>query len=168
MADPIWQTWNFGNSTIFAQLCTRGFPGSLITNIKLDFQNCADFELILMRYSVRFPFHLIFSHAALSNRYCKLFCSNFILDISGSIIYYESIHNSHITSFSRSASESELSEPESYRIGVVTFSSKLFSDASTSYSTWKSTERLFRSCDIGMRMTTTNWISQELGIIHSL
>ena len=39
MADPIWRTWIFWNSTIFAQLCTLGFSGSLITNFKLDFQN---------------------------------------------------------------------------------------------------------------------------------
>ena len=73
MADPIWRTWNFGNSTIFEQFCTRGFSGSLITNYKLDSQNSAD--LTLMRYSVCFPSHLIFSHVALSNRCGKFFCS---------------------------------------------------------------------------------------------
>ena len=119
-----------------------------------------------MRYSVCFPFHLIFFHVALSNGYCKFFCSDFILAISSSIVYRESIHNSLITSFSRPASEPELSESESFRFGAVTFLSKLFSDASTSYSTWEATERLFRSCDMAMRMTTTNWISQEIGIIY--
>ena len=39
MADLIWRTWHFGNSTIFAELCTQGFSGSLITNFKLDFLN---------------------------------------------------------------------------------------------------------------------------------
>ena len=122
-----------------------------------------------MRYSVCFPFPLIFSHAALSNRYCKFFCFDFILAISGSIpenAISESIHNSLITSFSRPASEPELSESESFRFSTVTFSSKLFSDASTSYSTWKGTERLFCSCDMAMRMTTTNWVSQEIRIIY--
>ena len=52
MADPISRTWNFGNSTILPQLCTREFSGSLITNIKLDFQKSAEFKLILMRYFV--------------------------------------------------------------------------------------------------------------------
>ena len=103
-----------------------------------------------------FLFHLIFSHAALSNRYYKFFCSNFILAISGSIVYYESIHNSLVASYFRSASEPELSELESFRFGVVTFLSKLFSDAPTSYSTWEGTERHFRSCDIARRMTITN------------
>ena len=103
-----------------------------------------------MRYSVCFPFPLIFSHVALSNRYYKFFCSDFILAIS------ESIQNSLITSFSRPASEPELSESESFRFGAVTFSSKLFSDASTLCSTWEGIERLFCSCDMAMRMTTTN------------
>ena len=120
IVDTIWRTWNFGNFTIFAQLCTRGFSGSLITEFKLDFQNSVDFEFILMIYSVCFPFYLIFSHVVLSNRYFKFFCSNFILAISGSIVYYESIHNSLITSFFRSASEPGLSEPESFRFGAVT------------------------------------------------
>ena len=105
-----------------------------------------------MRYSVLFPFNLIFSHVALSNKNCKFFCSDFILAISGSIVYHDSIQNSLITSFSRSAPEPELSEPQSFRRGAVTFSSKLFSDASTSYSTWEGTERLFRYCDMSMRM----------------
>ena len=52
-----------------------------------------DFEFILMSYSVCFPFHLTFSHVALSNRYYKFFCSNFILAICGSVVYYTSIHN---------------------------------------------------------------------------
>ena len=118
----------------FLKLCDfrttlySGVLGSLITNFKLDFQNSADFELILMRYSVCSPLHLIFSHVALSNRYYKFFCSNFILAIPGSIVYYESIHNFLITSFPRSASEPELSEPESW-FSAVTFPSKLFSDA---------------------------------------
>ena len=60
-----------------------------------------------MSYFVCFPFHLIFSHVALSNRYYKFFCSGFILAISGSIVYHESIQNSLITSFSRPASEPE-------------------------------------------------------------
>ena len=78
-------------TTISAQLCTRGFSGSLITNFKLDFQNSTDFELILMRYSM-FPVspnHRIDS----LNKYCKFFCSDFILTISGSIVYHEGIHN---------------------------------------------------------------------------
>ena len=87
-----------------------------------------------------FPFHLIFSHVVLSNRYCKFFCYNFILAIFRSIVYYESIRNSLITSFFRSASEPELSEPESFIFGTVTLSSKLFSDASTLYSTYVSTK----------------------------
>ena len=132
----------FGNSTILTQLCTLEFSGPLISNFKLDFQNSTDFELILMRHSVCFPFHLIFSHVALSNRYCKFFCSDFILAISGSIVYHESIHNSLIIRFSRSVSESKLSEKESFRFGAVTISSKLFSDASTLYSTWEGPERL--------------------------
>ena len=119
-----------------------------------------------MRYSGCFPFHQIFSHVALSNRYCKFFCSDFILAISGSIIYHESIHNSLITSFSRPASEPELSESESFRFRAVTLSLKLFSDASTSYSTWEDRDRLFRSCYMAVRTTTTNWISQEIGIIY--
>ena len=122
-----------------------------------------------MRYSVCFPFPLIFSHVALSNRYCKLFCFDFILAICGSIpvnAISEGIHSSLITYFSRPASEPQLSDSESFRFGAVTFSSKLFSDASTSYSTWEGTERLFCSCDMAMRMKTTNWVSQELGIIY--
>ena len=113
-----------------------------------------------------FPFHLIFSHVALSIKYCKCFCSDFILAISGSIVYHQSIFNSLITSFSRFASEPELLEPESFKFGSLTFSSKLLSDTCTSYTTWEGTERLFRSWDMLMRMTTTNWISQELGIIY--
>ena len=119
-----------------------------------------------MRYTVWSVFHLSFYHVALSNRYYKFFCSDFILAISGSIVYHESIHNSLITFFSRPASEPELSESESFRFGAITFSSKLFSVASTSYSTWEGTERLFRPCDMAIRMTTTNWISQEIGIIY--
>ena len=78
-----------------------------------------------MRYSVCFPFPLIFSHVAFSNRYCKFFCPDFILAISGSIVYHESIHNSPITSFSRPASDPELSELESFRFGAVTFFIKI-------------------------------------------
>ena len=52
-----------------------------------------DFEFILMSYSVCFPFHLTFSHVALNYRYYKFFCFNFIFAISGSVVYYESIHN---------------------------------------------------------------------------
>ena len=52
-----------------------------------------DFEFILMSYSVCFPFHLTFSHIALSNRYCKFFWSNFILAISGNAVNHESIHS---------------------------------------------------------------------------
>ena len=59
------------------------------------------------------------SSETLSNRYCKFFCSNFILAISGRIVYYESIHNSLITSLFRSASEPELSEPGYFRFGAV-------------------------------------------------
>ena len=89
-----------------------------------------------MRYSVCFPFHLIFFYVVLSNRYCKFFYSDFILAMSGSVIYHESIRNSLITSFSRPASEPELSVSESFRFGAVTISSKLCSEVSTSYSTW--------------------------------
>ena len=78
-----------------------------------------------MRYSVCFPFLLIFSHVPFSNRYYKFFCFDFILAIS------ESIHNSLITSFSRPASKLELSESESFKFGAVTFPSNFFSDAST-------------------------------------
>ena len=117
---------------------------------RIGFLNSIEFELILMRYSVCFPFSLIFFYLARSNRYCKFFCFDFILAIS------ESIHNSLITSFSRPASEPKLSGSESFGFGAVTFPSKLFFDASTSYSTWEGTERLFCSCDMAMRMTTTN------------
>ena len=119
-----------------------------------------------MRYCVCFPFPLIYSHVALSNRYCKFFCSDFILAISGSIVYHESNHNSLITSFSRPASEPELSELESSGFGAVNFLSKLYSDTSTLYFTWEGTERFFCSCDMVLRMTTTDWISQEIGIIY--
>ena len=109
-----------------------------------------------MKYSVSFPFPLIFSHVALSYRCCKFFCSDFILAISGSIVYHESIHNSLITSFPRPTSEPELSELESFIFGAVTFLLKLYSDTSTLYVTWEGAEPFFRSCDKVLRMTTTN------------
>ena len=104
-----------------------GISGSLITNFKLDFSNSTDFKLILMRYSVCFPFPLILYNVGLSNRYCKFFCFDFIL---------------------------------------LTFLSKLYSEIPTLYFTWEGTERLFRPSDLVLRMTTTNWISQELCIIY--
>ena len=140
----------------FRMTLYSGVLGSLITNFKLDFLNSTDFELILMRYSVCFPFPLIFFHVALRNRYCKLFCSNFILAIYGSIVYHGSIHNSLITSSSRPASEPELLELESFRFGALTLLLKLYSDTSTLYFTWEGTERFFRYCDMALRMTTTN------------
>ena len=64
--------------------------------------------------------------------------------------------NSLIISFPRPASEPELSELESFRFGAVTFLSKLYSDTSTLHFRWEGTERFFRSCDMVLRMTTTN------------
>ena len=52
-----------------------------------------DFEFILMSCSVCFPFHLTFSHKARSKRYGKFYCSNCTLAISGSVVFYESIHS---------------------------------------------------------------------------
>ena len=39
MADPIWWTWNFGNSATFAWVCTPRFLRWLITNLTSDLRN---------------------------------------------------------------------------------------------------------------------------------